>query len=138
MVRTFSIALTVVVCVAWVRPVRDSALTPSTDPPVIEVRMYDKGGGQWGFEPEHVVTEQGSIVRFVMDDVVPHNVEFRESPPGVDFGPIRMGPFLLQRGDTYDVRLDQRFVPGLYKYVCTPHSMLGMVGSIEVKAAPRP
>lgn len=122
---------------AWtVGPVR----APSPDgrdapPTVIEVRMVDTGGGQWRFEPADIDVRPGDVVRFVQDDIAPHNVEFKDVPSGTDLGDARMGPFLLRKGDTYDVAIDDRFGLGEHKYVCTPHAPLGMVGTINVVAA---
>jgi plastocyanin len=112
--------------------------TGEPEPEVLPVRMYDKGGGQWGFDPEHIQAAPGTIVRFVMDDIVPHNVEFTETPSGVDLGAVRMGPFLLRKGDAYDVVIDERFLPGVYTFVCTPHAILGMTGTMEVTPAEGP
>jgi plastocyanin len=45
-----------------------------------------------------------------------------------------MGPFLLATGETYEVVIDDRFKPGTHKYVCTPHELMGMVGTITVES----
>ncbi len=114
------------------------SLDGRTSPPrVIEVRMIDAGGGQWRFEPADIEVQPGDVVRFVQDDIAPHNVEFKDVPSGTDLGDARMGPFLLRKGDTYEVAIDDRFALGEHKYVCTPHAPLGMVGTINVVAAAR-
>ena len=66
---------------------------------------------------------------------MPHNVEFRDLPAGTNLGAAAMGPFLLTAGETYEVTIDDRFAPGTHKYVCTPHEIMGMVGTITVEAA---
>lgn len=116
--------------------VRSSTPAQRTDPPedVVVVRMVDKSPTEFVFEPESVTVRPGQTVRFVQKGAMPHNVEFRETPDGTDLGTSAMGPFLLSLGDTYDVEIDDRFAPGIHKYVCTPHELLGMVGSITVEA----
>ena len=118
--------------VAWSPQADPAPPAPEKRVAVIEVKMVDEGAAQWRFVPDHVRAQPGSIVRFVMDDIVPHNVEFRELPDGTDLRNSKMGPFLLQKGQTYDVVIDERFALGEHHFVCTPHEMLGMVGTIEV------
>ena len=52
---------------------------------------------------------------------------------GTDLGAARMGPFLLAKGQTYEVMIDARFSVGTHDYVCTPHEMMGMKGTITVQ-----
>lgn len=116
---------------------------PVRDKVVIEVQMKDVGGGQWRFEPSAILVHPGDTVRFVQADIVPHNVQFKGQPKGAKLGKAQMGPFLLTKGETYDLIIDDRFVPGVYQFVCTPHEMLGMKGTLEVigpttDGAPRP
>ena len=121
-------------------PQLNDAPRRNTDGPaenVVEVRMIDAGGGQWRFEPAGIDVHPGDLVRFIQDDVAPHNVEFKDVPSGTQLGPAMMGPFLLRKGETYDVAIDDRFALGEHKYVCTPHAPLGMVGTINVVAAER-
>jgi plastocyanin len=98
----------------------------------VVVKMVDKGGGQWRFDPETIRVPQGGVVRFVQDDTMPHNVEFTSSPKGAKLDAIRMGPFLTQPGQTYEVTIDERFPLGDYPYICTPHVALGMTGTLTV------
>lgn len=107
---------------------------PATDT-VHEIRMIDTGGSTWRFEPAKIEVHRGDVVRFIQDDVVPHNVEFKDTPAGAELGSAVMGPFLLEKGATYEVRIDERFAPGTYDYVCTPHAPLGMVATLEVAAS---
>ncbi|HZD03363.1 MAG TPA: plastocyanin/azurin family copper-binding protein [Longimicrobiales bacterium] len=111
---------------------------PGDDPQVINVRMVDEGGGQWRFEPASVDARPGDIVRFTQGDVVPHNVQFKSGPQDADLGDAAMGPFLTHKGETYDVVINQRFPPGTYHFVCTPHEMLGMKGTLTVRGADDP
>lgn len=99
---------------------------------VISVKMVDRGGAQWRFEPAHVSVEPGDTVRFVQEDVVPHNVEFTKMPRGSELGDSKLGPFLMTKGETYDVVIDHRFAAGRYDYICTPHEAMGMTGAITV------
>jgi len=101
---------------------------------VVLVKMVDKGGGKWAFEPADLSAQPGDTVRFLQTDVVPHNVQFKNVPSGADLGVATMGPFLLRKGDHYDLVVDARFVSGTYAFVCTPHEMFGMKGTLEVGA----
>ena len=103
-------------------------------PRVLEVHLVDKGGGQWRFEPAAIQAAPGDMVRFIQDDIVPHNVEFKKAPSGAKLGAAKMGPFLLQKGATYDLAIDGRFAPGEYAFVCTPHEMMGMKATLTVVA----
>lgn len=118
----------------WLAP--SAASAPSPAPSIIEVRMVDIGGAQWRFSPELVEARPGDVIRFVQDDIVPHNVEFKVVPSGAELGPAKMGPFLLQKGDTYDLTLDGRFSPGTYEFVCTPHEVVGMKATLTIITPP--
>lgn len=115
---------------------------PPRDTHVVEVHTVDEGGGQWRFEPSDIEAQPGDTVRFIQDDIVPHNVQFKSVPKGAKLDAAMMGPFLLKKGDTYDLVIDSRFVAGTYHFVCTPHEAMGMKGTLEVVAGgtdgPRP
>ena len=128
--RVATLPLAALICAA---PPSQPVAVQDGSPRVVEVRMLDKGGGQWRFEPADIVARHGDVIRFVQDDVVPHNVQFKKTPKGTDLKDALMGPFLLQKGDVYEVAIDDRFAPGVHEFVCTPHEMMGMVGSIEVR-----
>lgn len=102
------------------------------DDEVVEVRMVERSPTRFVFEPAHIEVAPGTVVRFVQEGAQPHNVEFRETPHGAALGSARMGPFLLRAGEAWEVTIDDRFVPGLYPYVCTPHEAMGMTGEIAV------
>lgn len=121
----------------WATPphqAKSAAATPYRGAHVIEVHTVDKGGGQWRFEPSDVEASPGDTVRFVQDDIVPHNVQFKSVPKGANLGAAMMGPFLIKKGDTYDLVMDGRFVAGTYHFVCTPHEAMGMKGTLTVVA----
>ena len=106
------------------------------EPRIVTIRMVDKGTAQWRFEPAKVQVRQGDVVRFLQDDIAPHNVQFKDIPAGARLEPtVVMGPFLILKGSTYEIEVDERFTPGLYKYACTPHEPLGMVAELEVIAS---
>lgn len=113
------------------------AVPPSDEsgpaPVTVEVRMVDKSPTEFVFEPAEVTVRPGDVVRFVQTGVMPHNVEFRAVPEGVELaGDVQMGRYLTRKGETYDLVIDERFGAGKYDYVCTPHSALGMTGTISV------
>lgn len=116
---------------------------------VVRIEMVD-----FAFEPAEVKVQRGDTLRFVQMTNTPHNVEFRDVPAGSVFAepgqyssngtgsstkaaPPRMGPFLLTRGEVYEVVIDEHFVEGVFYYVCTPHVPMGMTGRIVVEAGER-
>lgn len=105
---------------------------------ILIVKMIDKGVGQWRFDPADVTVERGDVVRFVQQDIVPHNVEFTQTAKGTDLSDGAMGPFLMTKGEIYDVVIDERFAEGMHAYVCTPHAPMGMTGTITVGGVPAP
>ncbi len=109
------------------------AQTAADGVPVVIVRMVDKSATEYTFEPADITVEPGTLVRFELAGTIPHNVEFKDGPSGTDLGNARMGPFLLAKGQTYEIMIDARFAVGTHDYVCTPHEMMGMKGTITVQ-----
>ena len=101
---------------------------------VVVVRMVDVSPTEFRFEPAAVTVAPGDTVRFEQTTVMPHNVEFRDVPDGTNLGAAQMGPFLTKPGETYDVVINSRFAAGVHHYVCTPHELLGMKGTLTVAA----
>lgn len=99
---------------------------------VVVVEMVETSATSFAFRPSEVEVPKGATLRFVQAGAVPHNVEFKSSPDGARIDDIRMGPFLLTRGETYEIVLDERFPAGSYGFVCTPHEAMGMVGTLTV------
>ena len=110
------------------------AQKPDNGPQVVTVRMVDKSATQYIFEPADITVAPGTVVRFELTGFIPHNVEFKDVPAGTDLGDTRLGPFLLRKGETYEITIDERFVAGTHQYVCTPHEMMGMKGTITVRS----
>ena len=108
------------------------AQKPDDGPQIVTVRMVDKSATQYVFEPADITVAPGTVVRFELTGFIPHNVEFKDVPAGTDLGDARFGPFLLTKGATYEIAIDERFVAGTHEYVCTPHEMMGMKGTITV------
>jgi len=100
---------------------------------VVVVRMIEKSATSYAFEPSTITVAPGQTIRFVQGGMVPHNVEFRDAPSGARIDDLKMGPFLIQAGDAYEVLIDERFSGGSYDYVCTPHEAMGMRGAIVVE-----
>lgn len=113
-------------------PMRAVAQTGDRDPVTIIVKMVDKSTAQWRFEPSSITVMRGDTVRFVQEDIVPHNVEIRKAPEGSQIDNIKMGPFLLSLGQVYDLVITDAWAIGTIEYVCTPHVGLGMKGKIVV------
>lgn len=114
-------------------PAPGASVTPDAGGQVHEVQMVSTQGGASGeFQPKTLTVKRGDVVRWTMaDGTVMHNVSFSQAdsnPAG--FTPPADSPFLTQQGQTYELKID--FAPGTYNYVCVPHEMMGMVGSITV------
>lgn len=99
---------------------------------IVLVRMLDKSPTSYAFEPALITVTPGQTIRFVQQGEVPHNVEFKDTPAGARLGDGRMGPFLTIDGEAYELKVDDRFSAGTYEYVCTPHALMGMKGTIIV------
>ena len=105
----------------------------STSPHTIVVKLVTKGGNTpFAFEPSNVAAQRGDTVRFIEDAGVMHNVHFKDHPRDSKLGSITTGPYLTTKGQTYDVIVDKRFTDGTYTFVCDPHEMLGMRGTLVV------
>jgi plastocyanin len=88
------------------------------------------------FEPSQLRVRRGDVVRFVHTGEMLHNVGFvaGKLPPGVDLKDYMMGPFLPDGGrTTYDLRIDHRFLPGTYTFVCLPHEPWDMRGELVIE-----
>jgi plastocyanin len=137
MTRSIAALASLIVLTAWTP--NEGPVTPHTErgrtPDILEVQMVYNGGTDWRFEPATLEVQPGDVIRFVQSDVSPHNVQFKDIPGNARLGGAMMGPFLVQKGDTYELTIDDRFAPGLYKYVCTPHEVLGMTAEITVGSA---
>jgi plastocyanin len=104
---------------------------------VVVVRLVERGGSvPYAFEPANVDVERGDTLRFVQSADTPHNVRFTKEPPGAKLGSATTGPYLVAKGQTYDLVIDARFTAGSYTFVCDPHEMIGMRGSMTVVNTP--
>lgn len=118
--------------------VAEKAATTETAPTVADenvvvVQMWDDGV-TFKFEPANFEVKKGQVVRFVHAGTQPHNVEFTRdrAPAGADLGDAWSGPYLITKGEVYEVQVDDRFPVGTYPYVCTPHIAMNMVGEMTV------
>lgn len=112
---------------------------------VVIVKMVD-----FAFEPAEIRVGPGDVIRFVQTTNTPHNVEFRDVPDAATLRefpvgalptsapsdwepPLVIGPFLISKGQIYEIMVGEWFVEGTYDYVCTPHVPMGMKGRIIVE-----
>jgi plastocyanin len=116
-----------------VTPTPGATATPDAGGQVHEVQMVSTQGGASGeFQPKTITVKKGDVIRWTMaDGIVMHNVSFSQadSNPGGFTAPAD-SPFLTQAGQTFELKIDM--APGTYNYVCVPHEMTGMVGTITV------
>ena len=101
---------------------------------VVVVKMIDKSATEFAFEPAAITVNPGDVVRFEQTVATPHNVDFRGGPEGKNLKGT-VSDYLLQPGQTWEITIDERFGMGVHEYVCTPHEMMGMKGTITVEAA---
>jgi plastocyanin len=106
----------------------------------VEVKMIGDQSG-YRFEPANVTIQAGDGVKWVMVSGGPHDVAFDSVPPA---GRSQLAanmpeqkqplssPYITSAGDSYVVSFTG-LVPGKYSYICTPHRMMGMVGSVTVR-----
>ncbi len=98
---------------------------------VIEVRMVTTQGGASGeFQPAQITAKQGDVIRIINDGGTVHNMAFPagKNPSGAALPPA--SPFLTGAGETADIAVTMG--PGSYNFECTPHAMMGMVGTLTV------
>lgn len=115
-------------------PAAGGTVTPDAGGQVHEVRMVTTQNGAAGqFEPAQITVKKGDVIKWVMaDGQAVHNVSFTSAqgnPAG--FTPPADSPLTQEAGHTYEVKVDWN--PGTYNYVCIPHSMMGMTGSVTVQ-----
>ena len=91
-----------------------------------EIKMLDIGADKapMVFEPAVLKIAPGDTVTFVPTNKG-HNVESKVIPEGAE-------TFKSELDEKYSVKLDKE---GVYVYVCPPHSMMNMVGVIQVGEA---
>jgi manganese oxidase len=111
----------------------ESRTSEAVEARVLEVRIVEEGANM-RFEPAKLDVRRGDVVRFVQEGSMPHNVQFvrNNAPEGAEIGDYWTGPFLMKKGEVYEVRVDERFLDGDWEYVCTPHIAMGMKGSLNV------
>jgi plastocyanin len=115
-------------------PTAGAPATPDAGGQVHEVRMVTTQGGAAGqFEPATITVKKGDVIRWTMaDGSAVHNVSFTSAqgnPAG--FTPPADSPMYTQAGQTFEVKVD--WAPGTYHFVCVPHSMMGMTGTVTVQ-----
>ena len=115
-------------------PTAGAPVTPDAGGQVHEVRMVTTQNGASGvFEPAQINVKKGDVIRWVMADAqAVHNVSFSQgqnNPAG--FTPPADSPMYTQQGQSYELKVDWN--PGTYNYVCVPHAMMGMTGSVTVQ-----
>jgi plastocyanin len=115
-------------------PAAGAPVTPDAGGQVHEVRMVTTQGGASGeFQPKTITVKKGDVIRWTMaDGSAVHNVSFTSAQgnPG-GFTPPADSPMYTQAGQSYEVKVD--WAPGTYNYVCVPHAMMGMTGSVTVQ-----
>ena len=98
----------------------------------IIVKMVDKSATEYVFEPAIIQARAGDVIRFTQMGSMPHNVDFKSAPAGVDLGDMKTSAFLATPGQTLDITIDKRFKVGDYPFVCMPHESLGMKGTLKI------
>lgn len=79
---------------------------------------------QLAFDPSTLTIQTGDTVKFVANQLAPHNVVFEDSSVESHT------QLLFSKGDSYETTFD---TPGTYTYYCEPHRGAGMVATIIVE-----
>ena len=129
--RLIGIATTV--AFAALSPVgAQTAITPAAHVVIVQLVLRNDPTVPFAFEPSVIRVQKGDTVRFTEAANAMHNVRFVSQAPGAKLGAAAVGPYLAKLGDTYTLVIDGRFAVGEYEYVCEPHQMLGMKGTMIV------
>lgn len=92
------------------------------DAKTVEVKMLNSGReGSMVFEPAFVKIDAGDTVKFIPTDKS-HNSTSAYVPPGAK-------PWVGKPDQTVSVKLTKE---GIYIYKCDPHSVMAMVGVVQV------
>ncbi|NEO90619.1 MAG: plastocyanin [Moorea sp. SIO3G5] len=81
--------------------------------------------GQLKFEPSTLTIKAGETVKWVMNNIGPHNVVFDDAES------LTHKKMLMAKGSSYTSTFDE---VGEYSYYCAPHRGAGMGGTIIVEA----
>jgi len=113
-----------------------TTVAPAAHVVVVQLVLRNNPSVPFAFEPSSVQVQQGDTIRFTEAADAVHNVRFIKQAPGAKLGAAAVGPFLSKVGETYSLVIDSRFAVGKYEYVCDPHQMLGMKGTLIVAERP--
>ena len=97
---------------------QDDGLDPVPGSETVEVRLAN-----FTFTPAAVTIDRGTTVRWRNTTGTFHTV----TPDG---NTVFQEWQTNAQGQTFDVRFDQ---PGTYRYYCSPHRVIGMMGVITVR-----
>jgi len=127
------IGITSVIAFAALTPVAaQTSAAPAAHVVIVQLVLRNNPTVPFAFEPSVVRVQPGDTVRFTEAANAIHNVRFVSQAPGAKLGGAAVGPYLSKVGETYALVIDSRFAVGKYEYVCEPHQMLGMKGTMIV------
>nr|WP_198949593.1 plastocyanin [Synechococcus sp. 1G10] len=89
----------------------------------VEVKL-GTDGGMLAFEPSVVTINKGDTIRFVNNNLAPHNAVF-DGHEELSHTALAFAP-----GESWDETFEQA---GSYNYWCEPHRGAGMVGKVIVE-----
>jgi plastocyanin len=113
-----------------------------------DVKMISDAKG-YRYDPAALTVKVGDGVRFINEDVSPHNVAFNTVPdatkaqldanmpgqtaagPAAKLGELS-GPLVVAHNDSYTISF-AGVTPGTYDYICVPHQAENMKGTITVQ-----
>jgi plastocyanin len=87
------------------------------------------------FEPSSINVKPGDTVKWVVNKVPPHNVQFdAKQVPGQDraLAKALSHQALEMGGSSFSVTIPKDAPAGEYTYFCAPHRSAGMVGKVVV------
>jgi plastocyanin len=98
---------------------------------VHEVRMVTTQNGASGvFEPATLTVAKGDVIRFIGVGPAVHNANFNVPE---NSGKANLPPASEYKSDGQSVDVQINMDPGTYTYVCDPHVMMGMKGTVTVQ-----
>ncbi len=99
------------------------AAAPPASAATVEV-MLGTDGGMLAFEPSTVTIARGDTVRFVNNNLAPHNAVFGGHEE------LSHSPLAFAAGEEWEETFT---AAGTYPYWCEPHRGAGMVGTVIVQ-----
>lgn len=91
----------------------------------IDVKM-GSDAGQLVFVPSDITASPGDTIKFVVNQMAPHNIVFEDASVKASSDQLMFAP-----GEASTLTVPD--APGTYNFYCTPHRGAGMVGKLTIQ-----